>query len=59
MLWLVEDDDHIVVRPHQRGGSLVFMTPTSREALAFVLLVVVPGLLAALGAAVTAARRSR
>ena len=59
VLWLVEDDDHIVVRPHQRGGSLVFLTPTGREALAFVLLVVVPGLLAAAGAAITAARRAR
>jgi hypothetical protein len=59
LLWLVEDDDHIVVRPHQRGGSLVFLTPTAREALAFGLLVVVPGLLAAFGAAISAARRAR
>jgi len=57
--WLVQDDDHIAVRPRQRGGSLVFLTPSAREALAFVLLVVVPGLLAAAGAAVTAARRAR
>jgi hypothetical protein len=58
-LWLVHDDDHIVVRPHRRGGSLVFLTPTAREALAFALLVVVPGLVAAIGAAITAARRAR
>jgi hypothetical protein len=59
LLWLIEDDSHIVVHPHVRGGALVFLTPSAREALAFVLLVVVPGLLAALGAAFTAVRRAR
>jgi hypothetical protein len=57
--WLVQDDEHIVVRPRQRGGSLVFLTPSAREALAFALLVVVPALLGAIGAAVSAVRRAR
>jgi hypothetical protein len=59
LLWLVQDEDHLVVRPHRRGGSLVFLTPTARETTAFVLLVVVPGVLGALGAAFSAARRAR
>jgi hypothetical protein len=57
--WLVQDDAHIAVRPRQRGGSLVFLTPGQREALAFTLLVLLPALVGAAGAAVAAARRAR
>jgi hypothetical protein len=41
-LWLVERDDRIAVRPRGRGGSLLLLTPASRERLAFALLFVLP-----------------
>jgi hypothetical protein len=57
--WLAQDDDHIAVRPRRRGGSLVLLTPSAREALAFVLLVLIPGVLLAVGSAITSYRRAR
>ena len=58
-LWLLEDDGHIVVRPNRRGGNLVFLTPTEREHLALLLLLVAPCVFACVGVGVFFRRRSR
>lgn len=57
ILWLVKDESWIAVRPRAKTGALLFLTPSSREALAFVLMFLIPVTLAALGAARAASRR--
>ena len=57
--WLRDDDDKIVVRPHARGGHLLFLTPTQRERLAFALLYALPTLLLCIGLSVWAVRSRR
>lgn len=57
VLWLVADESFIAVRPRVKTGALIFLTPSSRERLAFVLLFLIPVTLAALGAARNATRR--
>ncbi len=59
LLWLTSTDDAIVVRPRQKTGALVFMTPGGRATLTFVLLVAIPALLLALAVGLSALRRSR
>jgi hypothetical protein len=59
MLWVTGTDDAIAVRAHRKGGGLVFLTPAARERLAFVALVLVPGLLLALATGRGAWRRAR
>jgi hypothetical protein len=57
ILWLVKDESWIAVRPRAKTGALLFLTPSSREALAFALMFLIPVTLAALGAARAASRR--
>jgi ABC-type uncharacterized transport system involved in gliding motility auxiliary subunit len=56
-LWLVEREDKIEVRPRGRGGSLLLLTPTGRERLAFALLYLLPLALVAAGLGARAWRR--
>ncbi|MDP2340048.1 MAG: Gldg family protein [Deltaproteobacteria bacterium] len=56
-LWLVQDESFITVRPRQKTGALIFLSPSSREALAFVLLFLIPVALAAAGAVLSSLRR--
>ena len=57
VLWLVQDESFIQVRPRAKTGALIFLSPSSRQALAFVLLFLIPVTLAAAGAALNALRR--
>jgi hypothetical protein len=57
ILWLVKDESWIAVRPRAKTGALLFLTPSSRETLAFALMFLIPVTLAALGAARAASRR--
>lgn len=57
VLWLVKDDSFIAVHPRAKTGALLFLTPSSRELLAFVLMFLIPVTLAAIGAALSALRR--
>lgn len=56
VLWLVQDNSAITVRPREKTGALLFLTPTSRERLAWILLFLIPVALAAAGAALSARR---
>jgi hypothetical protein len=56
-LWLVQDESFITVRPRQKTGALIFLSPSSREALAFLLLFLIPVGLTATGAVLSALRR--
>jgi hypothetical protein len=57
MLWLLERDDAIVIRPHGRGGNLLLLSPRARERIAFALLYGLPVMLLCAGLAVSALRR--
>ncbi len=57
VLWLVQDESFIAVRARQKSGALIFLSPSSREALAFVLLFLIPVSLAAAAAVLSASRR--
>ena len=59
LLWITATDDAIVVRPRNKTGALVFMTPGGRQTLTFVLLVLVPGVLLAIAVGLGAFRRAR
>jgi hypothetical protein len=59
VLWLVERDDKIAIRPKGRGGALLLLTPSGRERLAFVLLYGMPTALVAAGFGARAWRRRR
>ena len=59
ILWLTAADDDLTIRPKRKSGSLIFLTPSGREGLAFAVLVGVPGLLLGLAAAWAARRRTR
>jgi hypothetical protein len=59
MLWLSAVDDAIVVRPRTSGGTLVFFTPSGRSQLTFVVVLLVPALLAMAAAAWATLRRHR
>jgi ABC-type uncharacterized transport system involved in gliding motility auxiliary subunit len=57
-LWVSAVDDSLVVRPRHKTGALVFLTPSGRASLTFVVVVLVPGLLLMAAAAWAARRRS-
>lgn len=59
LLWSVQADDDLTIRPRRKSGSLIFLTPSARETLSFWMLVLVPATLLSLGAAWSARRRSR
>ena len=53
------DDDAIAVRPRTTGGTLIFFTPSGRSALTFVVVLLVPTLIAMVAAAWASLRRHR
>ena len=59
MLWLSAVDDAIAVRPRTTGGTLIFFTPSGRSALTFVVVLLVPTLIAMVAAAWASLRRHR
>lgn len=58
VLWATAVDDAIAVRPRQKTGALIFLTPSARSRLAFVVVLLVPGGLLAAAVAWAALRRS-
>lgn len=58
-LWVSAVDDSLVVRPRSKTGALVFLTPSGRASLTFVVVVFVPGVLLMVAAAWAARRRGR
>ncbi len=58
VLWATAVDDAIAVRPRQKTGALIFLTPTARGRLAFVVVLLAPGGLLAAAVAWSALRRS-
>jgi hypothetical protein len=59
VLWLVEREGEIAIRPRGRGGNLLLLTPTARERIAFVLLYGLPVVLLCAGLSISAIRRRR
>ena len=57
ILWLAQDEAFITLRPRQKTGALIFLSPSSREALAFVLVFLIPVWFAAAARALSALRR--
>jgi hypothetical protein len=56
-VWLAQDEAALSVEPRRRGGNLLYLSPSRRQGLAFVLLFLLPiGVLAA-GLSLWAARR--
>jgi hypothetical protein len=58
VLWATAVDDAIAVRPRHKTGALIFLTPSARSRLAFVVVLLVPGGLLAAAVAWAALRRS-
>jgi ABC-type uncharacterized transport system involved in gliding motility auxiliary subunit len=57
LVWLAQDETALSVEPRRRGGNLLYLSPSRRQGLAFVLLFLLPiGVLAA-GLSLWAARR--
>ena len=58
VLWATSVDDAIAVRPRHKTGALIFLTPSARSRLAFVVVLLAPGSLLAAAVAWGALRRA-
>ena len=58
VLWATAVDDAIAVRPRHKTGALIFLTPSARSRLAFVVVLLAPGGLLAAAVAWAALRRA-